>query len=304
MRVKIIQSAILLLLVMIPYCSMGSLMSFVTIPIEDSQDTINASDTNEIRLRYYVRKFYVHSCSGSSVTLQLSILVEVSNDVDCVIMMCTPEVDPSYNVTMNETSTENLYETSLQFALPVNSTLDGYSGIIVRYDVQYFVNTTTGLSITSEFCPYQVKLGGLHGDGVTIAFYTTPDLWYEEGTTGHEVTWAVSTGGPTFYKLTEDGFLIDAWSWSGPLTINVDDLGIGDHVYRLGVSTGGTAHASETVTVHVVTTIPPGVSTGSVGPITDFVANANNLPQILLGTAIGVCLIVVVFIVYRTKFKS
>ncbi len=304
MRVRIIQSAILLLLIMIPYCSMGSSMSFATIPVEDSHDIINALDTNEIRLRYYVRRFYVHDTAGNGETLQLSLLVESSNDIDCVIMMCTSEVEPSYNVTMIETSTNHLYMTSLRFEPPENSTDYWYNGIIVRYDVQYYVNTTTGLSITSEICPYQVKIAGLHGDGVPIEFYTTPDLWYEEGTTGHEVTWAVSTGGPTFYRLFEDGFLIDAWSWTGPLTINVDDLGIGDHVYLLSASTGGTAYASETVTVHVVTTIPPGVSTGSVGPITDFVANANNLPHILLGTAIGVCLIVVVLIVYRTKFQS
>ena len=202
---------------------------------------------------------------------------------------------------MNEISTEYLYMTSLQFDPPHNSTTYVYDGIIVRYDVLYFVNTTTGLSITSEICPYQVKIGGLHGDGVPIEFYNTPDLWYEEGTTDHEVAWAVSTGTPSFYTLSEDDFLIEAWSWTGPLTINVDDLGIGDHVYRLSV-TDGWVSASETVTVHVATTIPPGVSTGSVGPITNFVAN--NLPQMLLGTAIGVCLIVVVFTVYRTKFQS
>ncbi|MHA1615034.1 MAG: hypothetical protein ACTSYJ_09330 [Candidatus Thorarchaeota archaeon] len=296
MRVRIIQSAILLLLVMIPYFSMGPSLSFTTMPVESNEFT--TLDANEIRIRYYVRRYYVHDYAATGRTLELQILVEGSNDIDCVLMMCTPEGEPSYNVTMNETSTDNLYLTSLQFVLvlPENATIYPTYGTIVRYDVQYYVNTTTGVSITSENCPYQVKIGGLHGDGVPIGFYSTPDLWYEEGTTGHEVTWDVSTGSPSFYTLTEDGFLIDAWCWNGPLTINVDNLELGDYVYRLRATAGWTG-ATETVTVHVVTAIPFGVCTGSVGPI-------NNLPQIIIGTVIGVCLIVIFIRVYRTKIKS
>jgi len=292
---KALRCAMLLILVVIPIYSLESTTSQTIFSTDENQSITDSHSVSEIRLTYYLRKFYAQNFYNN---LTLSILIEGTNNIDCVLTMITPEGEDSYNMTMVETETTNLYITSFQFEYPENVTYIPYdSPIIVRYNVQYYVNTTTGIMKVSDICPYQTAFGQ-HTDGLSIVFYDTPDLWYEEGSTGHEVTWAVSTGYPDFYKLYEDDFLIEAWSWDGPLTINADDLEIGDHVFKVE-ATQGWAFGSETVTVHVVTTIPYGVSTGSVGPITDPLATG--FPLIAIGTAISTVLIVGIAIIYRRK---
>ncbi|MHA1389594.1 MAG: hypothetical protein ACTSUZ_12685 [Candidatus Thorarchaeota archaeon] len=294
-----IQSVVLILLIVIPYCPMGSTIPHTLTILEDTLSVDCAQESTEIQLRYYLRRYYIHDYAGNGVNITLNLLVEGADDLDCVIMMCTPEDDSSYNVSMSETSTVHLYTTLFQIEPHENATVS-HSGILMRYSVQYFVNTTSGIRVISEMCPYQILCGGEHGDGVSIRFYNTPDLWYEEGTTDHAVTWDTSAGSPTFYRLYEDDFLVGAWSWSGSLTINVDGLSLGDHIFKIRATEGG-ASGSEEVTVHVVTTIPYGVATGSVGPITFALAN---LPPIAVGLVIGIFLIPVVFIIYRRKLQT
>jgi len=292
---KTLWCAMILILVVIPIYSLESTTSHTILSTDESLTIADSPSVSEIRLKYYLRKFYAQNYYNN---LTLSILIEGTNDIDCVLTMITPEGGDSYNMTMVKTDSTNLYTTSFQFEYPENVTYIPYnSPIIVRYSVQYYVNTTTGITMVSAICPYQTAFGQ-HADGPSIVFYDTPDLWYEEGSTGHEVTWAVSTGYPDFYKLYEDDFLIEAWSWDGPLTINVDDLAIGDHVFMVE-ATQGWAIGSETAIVHVVTTIPYGVSTGSVGPITDTLATS--FPLILIGTAISMVLIIGIAIFYRRK---
>ena len=296
MRDRIIQRVVLILLIVIPYSSIGLTMSHTSIIIDDSLSVDHAQESTEIQLRYYLRRYYIHDYAATGVNITLNLLVAGADDIDSVIMMCTPEDDSSYNLSMSETSTENLYTALFQIEPHENATAS-YSGILMLYSVQYFVNTTSEISVTSEVCPYQILCGGEHGDGLPISFYNTPDLWYEEGTTGHAVTWDTSTGTPNFYRLFEDDFLVDAWSWSDSLTIIVDGLSLGDHIFKIRATDGGIS-GSEEVTVHVVITIPYGVATGSVGPIT-----SADLQPIFSGLVIGICSILVIFIIYRRKLQ-
>jgi len=260
---------------------------------------------NELQLRYYLRKFrkLYYFPPYSSITLDLNLLVEGSDDIDKVLVMCTPVGNSTFNQSMTSSSTENLYTSSLIVPVPEDAPITGYSPYIIYYEVRYFVNTTSGQSIHSEICPYQFYLQGLHSDGGGV-LYDTPDLWYLEGTTGHEITWKLESGSAKEYRLSEDGYLIEHWSWSDPLTINVDELGLGEHVFSIYAYEGGWGD-SETVTVHVVTELPFGVNTDDAKPITNILDNPILTPILLVSVGIGsVILIVVILVVYKSRIKN
>ncbi len=289
-------SSLFLVLLLASFCMNCSHLSTPSKFEDSNKDSkVYISAEEELQLRYYLRKYSSKSTGSYGQNLTLYLLIEGSNDLDSVIMICTPEGEPSYSVSMTETSTPNLYTSQLELSISENTTLNMYSEEISRCSVQYYANTTSGSSIVSEVCSYQVIITMLEYDGPIIHFYNTPDLWYLINTTGHEVTWSISEGFPDYYKVYEDDFLIEAWSWNGSVTINVDNLPIGEHVFEVQATAGWTS-ASETVTVHVVDELPEGVSTGSVGPITNpinqllsnsaFVAVLVGIPTLLLLSAI------------------
>lgn len=226
--------------------------------------------------------------------MTLYVLIEGSNNIDSVIMICTPEGESPYNISMTETSTPNLYVSLLELSIPDNTTLEMYIERVVRCSIQYYANTTSGTSILSEICLYQVKISMLEYDGPPIVFYNTPDLWYLVNTTDHEITWDISKGIPDYYTVYEDDFLIEAWSWDGSVTINVDNLPLGDYTFKIRASAGWTS-ATETVTVHVVTDLPKGVRTGSVGPITNPIGYLSS--NIIAVTSIGLTTAIVLAII-------
>lgn len=274
--------------------------------LTDMDESIKVVNTRniaqeELRLRYYLQKFYAKASGAYGQNITLYLLVEGSDNIDDVIMICTPEGKSSYNVSMIETSTPNLYTSQLELSVPENTTLSPYMEKTVKCSVQYFVNTTSGMSILSEVCPYQVKVSMLEYDGTPIHFYDTPDLWYLENTIGHEIIWDISTGSPDYYKVYEDEFLIEAWSWSGPVTIYVDNLPLGDYEFEIR-ATAGWVCGSDTVTVHVVTELPQGVSTDSVGPITNHLFGPFTIPQVgAIAAGITIALFAVFALLYRRR---
>lgn len=258
---------------------------------------------DELQLRYYLRKFWkiYEGMYGSSITLNLNLFVEGSDDIDSVLVMCTPPGNSTYNQSMTLSSIENLYTFNFTVPIPENLTtlVSGFSSYTIYYEVQYFVNTSSGQSILSGICPYQFYFRGLAADA-GCTFYDTPDLWYLENTTGHEITWDLSSGYAEEYSLREDGYLIEHWKWSGPLTINVDGLSLGNHEFSIYAKTGGWGD-SETVTVHVVTALPFGVNTDDAEPITSIISS----PIFLVSTGVGlVTLVAVILVIYKYRIKN
>ena len=62
----------------------------------------------------------------------------------------------------------------------------------------------------------------------------TDDFSYEEGYTGNHLNWSAEESNPRFYNLTLDGEVILNGTWYGEnLSIMVDGLDVGDHVYNM-----------------------------------------------------------------------
>jgi len=76
---------------------------------------------------------------------------------------------------------------------------------------------------------------------------------YEAGDTGNSITWIATDDNPTTYTIILDGTQVDSGSWSSgsQITINVDDLSIGTHIYTCTVTDGDGQTDSDSVTVTV-----------------------------------------------------
>jgi plastocyanin domain-containing protein len=84
------------------------------------------------------------------------------------------------------------------------------------------------------------------------------DITYEEGSTGHNITWNPSDANPSSYTVTNNSILVKGGSWSGdPITVIVDGLSVGTYTYNCSVNDTNGNWASDSVTVTVVHTTPP-----------------------------------------------
>ena len=92
----------------------------------------------------------------------------------------------------------------------------------------------------------------------TVPYVNQPsDLEYEEGSTGHSITWVPYDEYPSKYEVYRDSDLIELGSWNGSeISINVDGLVLGVHNYTLVVFDRRGNSASDTilVTVSMITT--------------------------------------------------
>jgi len=108
--------------------------------------------------------------------------------------------------------------------------------------------------------------------------------------------------GGFYYTLLKDGHVLEHHFWLDELTINVDGLPLGDHFYELVVA-GGYSTGRDNVTVHVVSELPFGVPTGSVGPNMHPFSNLGHGLNYLFTLSVIAIAAIVVIAVYR-KFKS
>jgi hypothetical protein len=209
-------------------------------------------------MRYYLRKYYSElytQMEGYNLTLRIR--VEDPDGVESVNITFTLNDGPGVSAPMDE-GYGDWYQSNLTFTMDRNS-----------YSVRYIAKDSLGNIAMTPQCTYKILFTNLVADG-SVEMFDTPDLWYVVNTTGHTVTW--NSNGGFFYSLFEDNHLIEKDKWFPPLTIIVDNLYLGDHVYLLRVSAGGWSD-SDTVTVHVVGSaedIPLGAQTDSVQPIQGF----------------------------------
>jgi len=90
------------------------------------------------------------------------------------------------------------------------------------------------------------------------------DITYEEGTTGHSISWIATDNNPGNYIIYKDGVEVDSGSWTSsvPITINVDGLTVGSYNYTIVVSDAFNNTAINTVFVKVTSSevIPPEIA--------------------------------------------
>jgi hypothetical protein len=248
-------------------------------------------------MEYYPRKYY--AAANFDYTLTVSVLARDPDGIDSVVMYYANRGSSDWNQTpmTRSAGSGDIFTTTLEFFY--NST--GWQLYDTYRQVYYVANDTLGnvaQSSIMEFGLAQITwTADYDGD-----LYDTPDLWYVAGSTGHEVTWETVYGG-FYYTLLKDGLILEKHIWVGSLTINVDGLPSGDHVYRLSVD-GGFSTGIDNVTVHVVNELPAGVPTGSVGPNRNPILNPEDGLILPLVISVSVIAVAVLSIVVYWKRQS
>jgi parallel beta-helix repeat protein len=90
------------------------------------------------------------------------------------------------------------------------------------------------------------------------------DITYEEGTTGHIISWNATDNNPGNYIIYREGVEVDSGSWTSgvAITINVDGLTVGSYNYTIKVTDAFNNTATDTVLVDVTSSevIPPEIA--------------------------------------------
>ena len=96
---------------------------------------------------------------------------------------------------------------------------------------------------------------------IGFPFVSSPsDISYTHQVSGNEIQWVVGDSNPGVYNVTKDGTLfVTTTSWTnGTITVNVDGLAVGTHIFIIHVydANGNEITDTVTVTVNPETTLP------------------------------------------------
>lgn len=261
------------------------------------------SDENSAPImEYYPRKFL--SFGGGLLygpsELPVVVIAYDSDEIDSVVMYCKYKEDILWNQSVLDQVNENedVYKGTLIFKINSSSTVD-YDPVTIQ--VFYIANDTLNNTLQSPVMEFTMDYAIVTVDGVA-PLYETPDLWYLVNTTGHSVTWrtqgtATTVHPYTLYTLYKDEYLLEQDHWEGELTLDVDGLSLGNHLYQLSVALGAWP-TYDNVTVHVVEELPSGVNTGVAEPITGVTGLIGTTS---LGLIIGVVFIGCIVIILLVK---
>jgi hypothetical protein len=109
------------------------------------------------------------------------------------------------------------------------------------------------------------------------------DLEYDQGATGNSITWLANCTAPSSYSVTQNGTSYSSGSWEGYyVTITVDDLAPGTHLFEITVEDGWAASATDQV---LVTVIP---------------APMDMLPMLLIAGG-GVLVVIVIVVILKKR---
>lgn len=144
-----------------------------------------------------------------------------------------------------------------------NVTMDG-----VLYDSGTWTNGTITVDIDELGVGEYIFIINIYDQGdnkvtdtiiVTVVDTTTPiinspdDISYEFRSTGNEIVWTVGDIDPNDYNVTLDGVLYDSGTWTnGTITVNIDDLAVGDHIFIISVYDQSGNDVSDTVLANIL----------------------------------------------------
>ncbi len=130
------------------------------------------------------------------------------------------------------------------------------------------------------------------------------DMDYEEGTTGHSITWTSSDEHPSHYVVYRNGTQVVSESWDGSsITVNVDGLGVGVYNYTIVVYDTSGNCASDTVFVIV----PPQTTTSTTTTTTSTTTTTLDEPgtfdyaTIIIIVSAGAVLIIIIIIILKKR---
>ena len=182
------------------------------------------------------------------------------------------------DMTINESSTGNVlvWKATDTYASTYNVTVNS-----VLYTSGSWISNTN-ISIDIDALPLGVNTvqinvydesGNFATDSVIVTVQdnlnpttnTPNNIQYEEGTTGQNIIWTVSDSHPDWYIIYQDGVPVSNGNWSGysEIPYNVDGLTIGTYQFKLYLNDTSGNFGENTVTVTVVDTTAPTVSTPS-----------------------------------------
>jgi hypothetical protein len=126
--------------------------------------------------------------------------------------------------------------------------------IIISLDGLFLGNYTIIITAFDDF-------GQSSNDSVNVTIYKdirapvivpSPDLSYEEGYTGYNITWGTEESNPLSYNLAKNGEILMNGTWRGEnFTIFVDGLAVGDYDYNLTLTDFFNATSFAVIEVHV-----------------------------------------------------
>ncbi len=157
-------------------------------------------------------------------------------------------------------------------------------------------------------------IGNIGKFNLTVYFDTTPpqlsspgDVSYEEGTTGHTVTWQGSDLTASHYNVTLNGVSYIDSDWDGSdIVIEIDGLDVGLHTLEINVYDRVGHSSNDAVQIEVTEPTEPTDTTDPTEPTgpTDPTEPVDDIMLIVLVAGIAVGAVVVVIVLLQVKKKS
>jgi hypothetical protein len=244
--------------------------------------------------------------------------------VDTVIVtviddLTTPTIDHPEDQIINEGTTGNtiVWTPSDDYPIEYQILRDGIELESDDWDGGTISISIDGLGLgTYNYTLIVIDIGGNSASDtvwVTVVDGTPPvidspdDIAYDEGTTGHSITWNPSDLHPASYTIYRDGSVIETDDWDGSaITISVDGLSVGTYNYTIVVTDVAGNRASDTVFVVVEAVTTTTTTTTTTTPTTTTTTTTTTPPPgdfvvlvIIIAGAGGAIIVVIIIILFK-----
>ncbi|XOB46885.1 MAG: NosD domain-containing protein [Candidatus Nealsonbacteria bacterium] len=160
-----------------------------------------------------------------------------------------------YFIQFTDRTTEGRYPLTYQWNFGDGSANSTVQNPIHKYNSDgIYIVVLMVTDADGDVSVYSREINVLYDTPSPPALHAYPnDVTYEEGTTGHNISWTATDLNPGTYKIYRDGLEIDSGTWESgiAITINVDGLAIGSYNYTIVATDAFGNVASDTVWVTV-----------------------------------------------------
>jgi parallel beta-helix repeat protein len=181
----------------------------------------------------------------------------------------------TYEITLDGTEIESGTWTGGNIILDLDS-------LGLTEGIYYFICYVYDISNNQASDTVVVTVTALTPDTTAPTINDHPDLSFDEGTTGHNITWTPFDFYPSSYNVTMDGNVIASGSWTVEnIVIDLDTLSLtsGTYTFVCNVNDASNNHASDIVTVTITTssaTSSPSSTTSSPSSITSSISSTKS----------------------------